>query len=295
MHSLSMLGVLNVHKPGGMTSRRVVDQVARLVRPAKAGHAGTLDPLASGVLVVCVGACTRLIEFVQKSRKRYLATFLLGHESDTEDVEGTVTLLPDAHQPTLAELQVAAGNLLGEILQRPPDYSALKVQGRRAYDLARAGETVRLEPRPVTIHGLEIVSYGFPELVLDVQCGTGTYIRSLGRDLALSVGTGAVMSALVRTQVGDFLLEDACALSDLSAETLPKCLLPPEKALTQFPRLDLSAEQARRVLLGQKLLLPDLAVCGKFAAFDDQGCLLGVAERLPDGTLRAVVNLSRAN
>ena len=182
-----------------MTSRRAVDLVERLARPAKAGHAGTLDPLATGVLVVCVGAATRLIEYVQRMPKRYRATFLLGRQSPTEDIEGEVTELPDAPIPTLDEIAAAAGRFVGRIAQRPPAFSALKVAGRRAYKLARAGQPPQLAPRPVEIFAAEIKSYQYPELVMEVECGSGTYIRSLGRDLAESLGTAAVMSALVRT------------------------------------------------------------------------------------------------
>ena len=155
-------GILNVAKAGGMTSRRVVDMVQRLVRPTKAGHAGTLDPLATGVLVVCIGQATRLIEYVQRMPKTYEGTFLLGRTSDTEDVEGAVVELENPPQPTREAIEEAATKFLGTIQQRPPAYSALKVKGRRAYDLARAGKTVDLAPRPVEIYGIEVMSYQYP-------------------------------------------------------------------------------------------------------------------------------------
>src|SRR3569623_809810 len=145
----ALSGVINLNKPSGITSRQAVDVVKRLVRPAKTGHAGTLDPLASGVLIVCVGAATRLIEYVQRMPKRYTGTFLLGRSSPTEDIEGEVSELAGAPQPSLGEIIAAAGRLTGEIMQRPPAYSALKVAGRRAYDLARAGHEVDLQPRPI--------------------------------------------------------------------------------------------------------------------------------------------------
>ena len=153
----------------------MVDHVQRLVRPAKAGHAGTLDPLASGVLVVCVGPATRLVDYVQRAAKRYTATFLLGRESDTEDVDGIVKEWNQPPKPRLDEIQQAAKQFIGEIQQRPPAYSALKVKrpdGRsvRAYKLARAGKAVELKPRPVTIHDIQIQNYEYPELTLDVRC-----------------------------------------------------------------------------------------------------------------------------
>ena len=208
-------GVVVLNKAAGMTSRAAVDVVKRLVQPARTGHAGTLDPLATGVLVVCVGAATRLIDYVQRAAKRYRGTFLLGRSSPSEDVEGPVTLLADAPRPSLDVIQAAAVRLTGEILQRPPAFSALKIGGRRSYDLARAGQMVEHQPRRVTIHGIEVVDYAYPDLVLDIHCGSGTYVRSLGRDLAESLGTSAVMSGLVRTAIGDFTLDTAWGCEDL--------------------------------------------------------------------------------
>ena len=189
-------GLLNLNKPAGMTSRDVVNIVQRLSRPAKAGHAGTLDPLADGVLVVCVGSATRLIEYVQRMPKRYVGTFLLGRQSPTEDIEGEVTELPDAPVPTREQIEAAARRFVGRIEQRPPAFSALKIRGRPAYKLARQGKPVELAPRPVEIYRIEVKKYRYPELVLEIDCGGGTYVRSLGRDLAESLGTAAVMSAL---------------------------------------------------------------------------------------------------
>ncbi len=188
---------------------RAVDMVERLVRPAKVGHAGTLDPLATGVLVVCVGSATRLIEYVQRMPKSYVGTFLLGRQSTTEDIEGEVVELADPPVPVLEDILCAAKKLEGNILQRPPAFSALKINGRRAYKMARKGEEVKLQARPVSIHRIAVRSYEYPRLVLEVDCGSGTYIRSLGRDLAESLGTAAVMSGLVRTAIGKFDLEEA--------------------------------------------------------------------------------------
>ena len=194
-----MFGLLNINKPSGITSRRVVDRVARLVKPLKAGHAGTLDPLASGVLVVCVGQATRLIEYVQRMPKRYRATFLLGRSSPTEDVEGEVSELAGAPEPSRAQIEQAAQGMLGQLAQRPPAFSAIKVAGRRSYDLARAGQAVELEPRTITVYGIDLIAYRYPELELDIRCGSGTYVRTLGRELAERLGSCAVMS-LERTE-----------------------------------------------------------------------------------------------
>ena len=246
-------GLLNLNKPAGATSRRVVDRVQRLARPAKVGHAGTLDPLATGVLVVCVGAATRLIEYVQRMPKGYLGTFLLGRCSPTEDVDGEVTLLADPPVPTRQRIVEAAERFVGQIEQRPPAYSALKVGGRRAYDLARKGHDVKLKPRPVTVHQIEVKSYAYPELVLRIECGSGTYVRSLGRDLAESLGTAAVMSALVRTRIGSFSVEDAVDPRQLRDGDWADHLLPPLLAVERLPRIALSPEEMTRIGHGQTI------------------------------------------
>ncbi len=206
---MAMFGLLVLDKPSGVTSRRVVDRVLRFVRPTKVGHAGTLDPLAAGVLLLGLGQATRLVEYVHELPKQYQATFLLGRSSTTEDIDGEITELPDAVPPTREQIEQAADTLRGDIQQRPPAFSALKVAGRRAYELARAGETPELAPRGVRINRLTITRYDYPELCLDVECSSGTYVRSLGRDLAERAGSAAVMSALVRTAIGPFTLAEA--------------------------------------------------------------------------------------
>lgn len=293
-------GFLNIDKPAGVTSRRVVDHVVRLVRPAKAGHAGTLDPLATGVLIVAVGQGTRLIQYVQRQDKEYLGTFLLGRVSDTEDVEGHVTLLGDRPPPSLAQLQAAAARLTGEIQQRPPAYSALKVQGRRAYDLARAGESPDLAPRPVMIYELEIVAYEYPELQLRVRCGSGTYVRSLGRDLAEAVESGAVMSALVRTRIGPFMLPDASKPDEVTRENVAARLAPLARAVGDLPVVRLESEALLALSQGRVASWPagrrfeadSLPADAECAVFDPAGGLAAIARPLPQG-LRAVINLAR--
>ncbi len=227
-----MYGILNIDKLAGLTSRRVVDRVQSIVHPAKVGHAGTLDPLATGVLVLCVGSATRLIEYVQRMPKRYKGTFLLGRHSETEDVEGEVEVLNSPPIPTREEIERVLPEFTGAIQQRPPAFSALKIAGKRAYALARAGKQVELEPRPVQIDSLKIVSYEYPELVIDVRCGSGTYLRSLGRDLAERLGTAAVMSVLERTEIGKFHVEDSTSLKYLhTIEGIEEQLLPASLAV----------------------------------------------------------------
>ena len=289
-------GLIVFNKPQGITSRQAVDVVKRLVRPAKTGHAGTLDPLATGVLVVCVGGATRLIEYVQRMPKQYRATFLLGQSSPTEDIEGEVAFHPEAALPSLAEIHRAASRLTGEIMQRPPAFSALKVQGRRAYDLARAGHEVDLQPRPVTIYRLEILRYDYPELSAEIECSSGTYVRSLGRDLAESLGSHAVMSSLLRTAIGGFRVEEACPPEQLTRENLAEWLLPPERAVEALPAIHFVASEAKRIAAGLSVARPVEAGSGsaagvEHAAIGPDGRLLGIVAPLPDGAWRAVRNM----
>ncbi len=285
-------GLLNLNKPAGATSRDVVDQVQRLVRPQKAGHAGTLDPLATGVLVVGVGPATRLIEFVQQMPKSYCGTFLLGRQSPTEDVAGEVAELSDPPVPTLDQLSAAARALTGRIQQRPPAYSALRLSGRRAYDLARRGEPVDLQPRPVEIHRLEIVSYAYPELKLRVDCSSGTYIRSLGRDLAAALGTAAVMSALERTAIGSFRLQDAIDPAALTRENWPVYLLPPLRAAEMLPPISLTGPEVQKIRSGQAIAREALpAGATQWAALDAAGRLVAILVPRGRGLLGPIRNL----
>lgn len=285
-------GLINLHKPPGATSRQVVDRLQRLARPDKVGHAGTLDPLATGVLVLCVGAATRLIQHVQQMPKGYLGTFLLGRRSPSEDVDGEVTLLDDPPVPGRRQILQAAGALMGRIEQRPPAFSALKVAGRRAYDLARRGEHVELKPRRVTVHRIEVLRYEYPELVLRIDCGSGTYVRSLGRDLAESLGTAAVMSALVRTAVGGFRLEEAVDPDRLDQASWTDHLLPPLRAVERLPRIELSAQQLARVRGGQTIPRGELPPeANEIAAVDTAGRLAAILTARGKGLLGPLRNL----
>tara|TARA_B100000809_G_scaffold255886_1_gene295063 strand:+ start:1094 stop:1963 length:870 start_codon:yes stop_codon:yes gene_type:complete len=271
-----MLGILNIHKPTGITSRRVVDRVQRAVRPAKAGHAGTLDPLACGVLVVCVGAATRLVEYVQRMPKQYRATFRLGCTSNTEDIEGCVEDLAEAPIPSESEVAAVLPDFIGNIQQRPPAFSAIKVDGRRSYELARRGQEVDLQPRTVVIYSLQLVEYAYPQLTLDIHCGSGTYVRSLGRDLAVKMGTGAVMAALERTSVGRFRREDACRLDQISRDAVPQLLQPAESALSGLPTLVLNTDEIAAISHGRTILAKSSTACDEVVAFDADGQLVAI-------------------
>ncbi|MGW8256179.1 MAG: tRNA pseudouridine(55) synthase TruB [Thermoguttaceae bacterium] len=272
---MTLSGILNIDKPSGITSRRAVDMVKRLVRPAKVGHAGTLDPLASGVLIVCIGAATRLIEYVQRMPKSYTGTFLLGRHSATEDVEGEVIELADPPIPSREQIEQAAKSITGNVLQRPPAFSALKVKGQRAYHLARKGKTVELQARPITIHRISVQFYDYPQLTLEVDCGSGTYIRSLGRDLAALLGTSAVMSALKRTAIGRFRLCEARQPADLTSENLAANMLPMLCAVEHMPRVELSTAQIEHIRHGRPISdVSKQAV--ELAAIDADGKLIAI-------------------
>jgi len=290
-----MFGILNLHKPAGWTSRDVVNRVQSLVRPAKVGHAGTLDPLATGVLVVAVGPATRLISYVQQMPKEYRATFLLGRTSPSEDTESELTELQTANVPTLADIETCLPKFVGNIRQRPPAYSALKVQGRRAYQLARQGYEVKLAPRTIQIFALAINRYVYPELDLAIRCGSGTYVRSLGRDLAESLSTGAVMSKLTRTAIGPYLDVDAVDVEQLQSGSLEEQLLAPLTAVSHLPQAILSAAQASEIRHGRVVAISDVkdlqdAQAEVVAATNPEGRLVALLRRRQAGTLGPLCN-----
>jgi tRNA pseudouridine55 synthase len=256
----------------------VVDRVVRAVgRRVKVGHAGTLDPLASGVLVVCTGAATRLIEYVQRQTKTYRTVVLLGARSDTHDADGSVSTVEGATAPELDAVRGALASQVGTILQKPPEYSALKVEGRRAYDLARAGQAVDLAPRPVTIHRVDLLSYGWPRLELEVECEGGTYIRSIARDVGEVLGCGGLVGVLVRTRIGSFTLDRAVDPMTLSAATIAGLIRSAADAVTQLPTVSLSEEQVADVALGRAVVVTD-APAGEVALCGPDGTLVAIGE-----------------
>jgi tRNA pseudouridine55 synthase len=273
-----MFGILNLNKPSNWTSRDVVNRIQRLAGRAKVGHAGTLDPLATGVLIVCVGPATRLIEYIQRMPKRYRATFVMGCTSDTEDIEGQIRMIEDAVRPSAEQLESVLPQFMGDVEQVPPAYSALKVQGRRAYSLARGGQDVALQARRIVIHHLQLLHYDYPEFTLEIVCGSGTYVRSLGRDLARALGTDAIMSALVRTAIGSLRLEDAEQLDTLTPENMPSKLLSPLIGLADLPRITISDQQQRRLAQGLTIDNRWPAEDRELAAIDAAGRLCAIVE-----------------
>ena len=252
-------GWVVLDKPLGLGSTQAVGRVRRLFGAQKAGHGGTLDPLASGVLPIALGEATKTVPFVMDGRKEYRFTLRFGEARSTEDAEGEVTATSPV-RPTDEAIRAALVRFTGEIEQMPPAYSALKIGGQRAYDLARAGETVALTPRQVRIDRLELlVRPDADHADFVVGCGKGTYIRSLGRDLALALGTVGHLAALRRTVAGPFREEAAISLSKLEAlghiPPLLGALAPVETALDDIPALALTEAQADRLRQGQPVLL----------------------------------------
>jgi tRNA pseudouridine55 synthase len=259
---LPVHGWLVFDKPQGMTSTRAVSTVKRLYEAAKAGHAGTLDPLATGVLPIAFGEATKTVPFAVEGSKEYRFTVRFGAETDTDDAEGKVIERSD-RRPSRAEIEAALPGFTGEIDQVPPRYSALKVDGARAYDLAREEEEFELAPRRVSIASLRMVDHPDEEhCVLEASCGKGTYVRALARDLGRALGALAHVEALRRTRVGAFGEDRAVPLATLEAlaesgghEALLAALEPIETALGDIPALTVSGPDADRLRRGQPVLL----------------------------------------
>ena len=286
-------GVIPVDKPAGVTSRRVVDAVARAVGMRAVGHAGTLDPLAAGVVVVCVGHATRLVDHIHALPKHYEAEFLLGRESPSDDLETPVEEEPDPRRPSRGDIDDALPRFRGEILQRPCEYSAVHVDGKRAYRLARKGRPVELAEKRVRIDRLEVTGWEWPRLGLDIVCSSGTFVRAIGRDLAGALGTKAVMASLVRTEVGPFTRSAAPPLDAITPERVRGGLLPAIAAVPDLPRLTLAGESLDRAVRGGILDLPAESAA-ILAAVDEAGDLVGVLARLPSGGHRLRPNFRGA-
>jgi len=248
-------GWVVLDKPVGMTSTHAVSRLKRIYNAQKAGHAGTLDPLASGILPVAFGEATKTVPFVQDGQKAYAFTVRWGAETDTDDSDGKVTRESE-QRPECAAIEALLGRFIGDILQTPPQYSAIKIAGERAYDLAREGEVVELKPRPVTIYRLEILETTPDEAKLVMECGKGAYVRAIARDLGRLLGCFAHVTALRRTRVGPFLEEDAFTLDEIEAEGgAAEALLSVEAGLTELPCVVVDRDTAARLRRGGSVIL----------------------------------------
>jgi len=277
-------GLLVVDKPGGWTSHDVVARVRRLAGTRRVGHAGTLDPMATGVLVVGIGRGTRLLGHLALADKDYEATIRLGVTTTTDDAEGEVLTESDADAISDEELVAAMGEFVGDIEQVPSAVSAIKVDGERAYKRARRGEDVQLQPRPVHVARFELAQRRGADVDVHVTCSTGTYVRALARDLGQALGVGAHLTALRRTRVGGFTLDQARTLEQLAED----CSVVPLAAAvaSSFPQVHVSDDDARRLAFGQRV---DLEVPpGVVGLFAPDGSVVALGERAED-RLRTLV------
>ena len=277
-------GLVIVDKPGGMTSHDVVARIRRLAGTRRVGHAGTLDPMATGVLVVGVEKATRLLGYLSLTEKEYVATIRLGQSTTTDDAEGEPSGGAPASGVSADALRTEIARLTGEIRQVPPGVSAIKVGGQRAYKLTRAGAAPELAARPVTVYEFTVTALrpvgDFLDIDATIRCSSGTYIRALARDLGAALGTGGHLTSLRRTAVGPYRLDQAHTLEDLSERTRVTPIA--EAAAAAFPRVDLTADDARRLSQGARIPVPPLPAANEEMATP-------IAAFAPDGTLVALV------
>ena len=283
-----MNGILLIDKPAGWTSSDVVAKLRGVLHERRIGHSGTLDPMATGLLVVFVGRATRAVEFAESHEKRYLASLRPGLVTDTQDVTGT----PIGGSPRAlsdAELEDALRRFRGEIDQIPPMYSAIKVKGQKLYEIARRGGEVERKPRRVRIAELRFLGRDGEDVLLDVRCSKGTYIRTLCHDIGQALGCGACMSALRRLEAGDFSLEDAYTLEAVQRAAAEgraeELLLPVDRLFAAYPALRLSAAEERKLRVGAAFSRPEAA--GEYRVYAPDGAFLALG-RLRDGELRSI-------
>ena len=287
-------GWIVLDKPVGMSSTHAVSVVKRVLQAKRAGHAGTLDPLASGVLPIALGEATKTVSFVMEGRKVYRFTVRWGEERDTDDAEGRITAV-SAERPSADAISAALPRFVGQITQVPPRFSAIKIDGERAYDLAREGESVEIAARPVEIHRLELIETADQDHAkFMAECGKGTYVRALARDLGRMLGCQGHVAALRRTAVGPFGENVGVRLDalqrlrpDETAAAERAALLPVEAGLAALPALRVSAADAGRLARGQAVLLRgrDAPVMAGWVAVSSQGALIALAE-VEKGELR---------
>lgn len=284
-------GVLLLNKPAGLTSNQALQRVKRLLNARKAGHTGSLDPAATGMLPLCFGEATKVCAFLLDADKTYRVTAKLGSATDTGDATGSVTETADVPVLTVDEWDAVLQGFRGESLQVPPMYSALKKDGKRLYELARKGETVERAPRPIRIDAIELLEAAGSRLVFRVRCSKGTYIRSLVEDIARAAGTVAHTARLHRETVAEFEADEMIDLKVLEEsagegpEPLRANLLPPDRALAGLPELVLGADDAERFCRGQAVAAGTSAVRGLVRVYGEGRIFLGVGEVLAEGRI----------
>lgn len=287
-------GWLLIDKPSGMTSREVINVIERKWRGVKFGHAGTLDPLASGLLLVAIGPATRLVEHSHRLGKSYEATIRLGATSSTDDADGEVTLNPTAEPFSQETIRAALDRLEGpEVLQTPPVFSAIHTAGKRAYELARAGRDVTLAARPVRIDRIAVTGYEWPYLKVVVDCSAGTYIRSIARDLGQMLGVGGMIETLRRTAIGPFEVEASQTLDNLLHSSDLKAITQhAAEALPGWPRVRLSAVDLTEICHGRAVkaseIFQEVASGTEVAMIDPEGGLAGLAKVAERGDAKCI-------
>lgn len=270
------IGILNLLKPPGMTSHDAVSFIRRTYGLKRVGHAGTLDPAAAGVLPVFLGQATRFIEYSTDTDKSYRVELTFGYQTDTGDDTGRVINTCSGNMPEQEKIYTALQSFVGTIDQLPPMYSAIKIQGKKLYELARDGITVERQPRAVTIYNITVVKFTQNGILFDVTCSKGTYIRSLCMDIGEKLGCPAVMSFLVRTRVGRFLLSDAKTIEEVTTNR-DNVLLPPDKALEHLPAIILPPDKTQAFQHGRSISYEG-ASCGLARIYDQQSHLIGVGQ-----------------
>ncbi len=287
-----MFGILNLKKPQGPTSRDLVSDVARLIKGTKVGHAGTLDPLATGVLLVCVGPATRLVPFAQQLEKEYVGRFRLGASSTTEDRDGEISQLDAAPTVTESQLIDLLPRFTGTIQQTPPAFSALKINGKRAHELARQGAKVTLKPREIVIHEIRLTEFDYPDFQLKVRCGSGTYIRSLGRDIGAALGSAAYMESLERTRIGPFASTTGVDPNTLTRKNLESQLHNPMTVVADLDSFVVDKPQIVSLANGTLIELPDSCRENQVIAVDRSERLIAVLERKSGNQFRPAINFA---
>ena len=280
-----MNGIVIIDKPQGWTSQDVTARLRRVFNTRRIGHGGTLDPMATGVLPVFVGRSTRGVEFFEHAEKTYETVLRLGMTTDTEDISGNVLTEQDAFV-TGEELEAVLEKFRGEILQVPPMYSALKINGQKLVDMARKGKTVERQPRPITIHELTLLGMEAEGIRLRVRCSKGTYIRTLCKDIGEALGCGGCMAALRRVQAGEYTIDEAVPLLQLLEETEPeKFLRPVDTMFRNYPAVTLSEKQALRCRNGNSFSVK--LEEGTYRAYDQDGAFLMLA-KVEDGVMSTI-------
>jgi len=283
-------GVLNIDKPAGITSHDVVNRVRELMGRRKIGHAGTLDPMATGVLLICVGQATRLAEYLAATPKVYRATILFGQTTDTYDADGKIVAETDPLHLTRAAVDQAFEAYVGRICQAPPPFSAIKKGGVPLYKLARKGIAIQPEPRIVYVDAIKLVAWNFPEVVVEVVCQSGVYIRSLAHDMGQKLEVGAHLTGLVRIASGKWHLRDAISLQMLAQalanDALRTVLQPKERVLAELPQVILSTQEAQAARFGQSIFRPSPPGASLIAGYDAGGELVAIFDSQETGELK---------